>query len=151
MHEDAESRRNFNSVPESLIEAKKEIKEKLDMMKKKKGVFFAIDSNDKFIGFVGVHSLDGESLDRKKAVGIIGVGLQKEFRGKGIARRATKLFVDYVFKKYKLGKISGRCRGFNKASVKLMEKCDFVFESRHKKEAQKNGKFYDNLYYVKAR
>ena len=148
---DKEARRNFNSVPETLSEAKKELKEKLENIKKKKAEFLAIEIDRKFVGFVGIHSLDKKSLNRKESVGVIGAGLHKNFRGKGIVTSVVKLFIPYCFKKFKLGKISGRCREFNRASVRLMEKCGFVFEKRGKKEALKDGKYYDNLYFGRVR
>ena len=151
MHKDGEAKRNFMSVPESLSKARKDIEEILNKAKKKMAETFAIDVGGEFAGFVGVHSLDKKLLNRKGAVGVISFGLRKKSRGQGITTEAVKLFIDYIFKKYKLEKISGRCRAFNKASVKLMEKCGFVFESRHKGEAFKDGKYYDNLYYGRGK
>ena len=151
IHKDKEARKNFMSVHKNLKEARKSIKKAIERKRKKISETFAIDINGKMIGFVNIHSLNEKPLNKIGEIGTIGAGLKKEFRGKGIATKAVKLFIPYVFKKYKLKRISGRCRGFNKASARMMEKCGFVFEGRHKKEVYKDGKYYDNLYYAIVR
>ena len=65
--------------------------------------------------------------------------------------KAVKLITDYSFKKYKIKRISGRCRSFNKVSAKILEKAGYSFEGKHRKEIYKNKKYYDNLYYAKIK
>ena len=153
-HQDIAARKNFMSVPRNVNEAKKELSEEIKEMKKKNSSleFLSVIVDEEFAGFVMIHSLNRKQpLKEKGSIWVISVGLLPQFRGKGLASKVLELFTDYCFKKFKLKRITGRCRSFNKASAKTMEKAGYKFEGMHKKEVYKNGKYYDNLYYARVK
>jgi len=151
--QDKATQMGFMTTPKTLTEARKEIKKRISHYKKKKitAEDFAIEINGEFAGYVGIHSLDENPLTQKGSTGVIGYCLHPKFRGKGIMTKAVKLITDYSFKKYKIKRISGRCRSFNKVSAKILEKAGYSFEGKHRKEIYKNKKYYDNLYYAKIK
>jgi len=112
---------------------------------------FAIEINGEFAGYVGIHSLNENPLKEKGAIGIIGYCMHPKFRGLGITTKAVKFLTEYAFKKYKLKRISGRCRSFNKASAKVLEKVGYKLEGIHRKESYKNGKYCDNIIWAKVK
>jgi [ribosomal protein S5]-alanine N-acetyltransferase len=148
--QDKDTIKGFNSVPKNFKEAKNEVKDKIKRTASKNSFEynFAIDVNGRFAGCVWLHEMNRKPLNSKGAVGTVGYFLHPQFRGNGLATKSVKLIINYAFKKYKIKRVSGRCRSFNKASAKVMEKAGFKFEGCHKKEVFKNGRYYDVLYYA---
>jgi RimJ/RimL family protein N-acetyltransferase len=142
-HHDKEAKRNFMSIPKNLNEARKEVKESL-----KKGITFAIEVNGEFAGFI--HLELNNNLKYKHSA-IISYGIRPNFRGRGIATKATKLVTDYGFKKLKLVRISGKCRTFNKASARVLEKAGFKLEGISRKKILKDGKYLDDMIWAKVK
>ncbi len=75
--------------------------------------------------------------------------MHPKFRGKGLTTKAVKYVVSFAFKKYSLKKIEARCRTFNKASARVLEKAGFVLEGILHKDLKKNGKYLDNMCWAK--
>ena len=96
-HQDEEAKENFTSVPKTLEESKKEIK---DNIKEKKA--FAIEVKGEFAGFI---NLEVNNHPRYKHSAIVGYGIKKDFRGKGLATKALKEITEYGFKELKLVRI----------------------------------------------
>lgn len=152
--QDKETKKGYMSTPKDINEARKELIKKIKRSSGKNAIEynFAIEVNKEFAGYAGIHELKEKPLTSQGAIGTLGYALHPKFRGKGITTKAAKIVVDCAFKKYKnIKRISGRCRSFNKASARVMEKLGFTFEGKHRKEILKNGKYYDNLYYAKIR
>ena len=76
---------------------------------------------------------------------VIGYCLHPKFRGRGIMARAVKLVTKYAFKKYKLKRISGMCRTFNKSSIKVLERAGYKLEGILRKNKMKDGKYVDDM------
>src|SRR5680860_194786 len=96
-------------VPKNIEESKRGVRKDI-LNYKKKGINYerlVIDVDGNCIGFVIIHSLDRKSLSEKGAIGVVGLGLLLEFRGRGIGSRALKLLTNYSFKKFKLKRITG--------------------------------------------
>ena len=142
-HQDKQSKKGFMSVPKNLTEAKKEIKKGM-----KDSIFLAIEVKGKFAGFV---HLKLSKNSRYKHSAIIGYCVHKDFRGEGLATKATKLLTDYGFKKLKLVRISGWCRSFNKASAKVLENCGYELEGIMRKNKFKDGKYFDDMVWAKVK
>jgi [ribosomal protein S5]-alanine N-acetyltransferase len=136
-HKDKEAKRNFMSVPKNLEEAKEEVADGI----KKNLVFFAIEFNREFVGFI---NLKADRYLKNSAV--LGMGVIKKFRNKGLATKAVRKVTEHGFKKIELERISGKCRTFNKASGKVMKKAGYKF-----KEILKKNKFVDDEVWVKMR
>ncbi|MBW2993271.1 GNAT family N-acetyltransferase [Candidatus Woesearchaeota archaeon] len=77
----------------------------------------------------------------------IGYWLGKTYHGKGIAKEALKLILDFGFKKLKLKRIWGRVAHPNKPSFKLLESAGFKYEGKLRKNMFKNNRYYDELRY----
>jgi RimJ/RimL family protein N-acetyltransferase len=75
----------------------------------------------------------------------IGADLHPYFCGKGIGYCAYKKFIDYIFKKYSLHKISLEVLKTNKRAISLYQKLGFITEGEKRDEVFKNGKFVDSI------
>lgn len=95
------------------------------------------------VGIVGLFNLD---LKNKKAGFYITIG-EKEFQGKGIAKKATIYFLKDSFKKFDLEKIYLYTDNDNITAQKLYEKVGFVKEGLLRKELFYKNKFIDRCYY----
>ena len=146
--QDKQTKRGFMSVPKSLQEAKKEVKEHIQNIRSKKSETFAIEVNGEYAGFV---KIDHENWNPKDHRGRIHYCTHPKFRGKGITTKAVKLITEYGFKKLKFKRIMGQCRSFNKASARVLEKAGYKLEGILRKDAFKNGKYYNNMVWAKVR
>ncbi len=141
---DNKTKKGFMSVPKTLGEVKKKIIQKIKESKGKKptGETFAIEVGDKFAGWVGVDKLNQEFFEHR---GNVFYGIHPKFRKKGIATKALKIVTRYAFKKYKLKRLEGWCRTFNKASARVMEKAGFKLEGVLRKNKCKDGKYLNDM------
>ena len=78
-------------------------------------------------GTIGIHAV---SAAHKKAE--IGYWLAKNFRRRGIMPEALGLVLKFCFKKLKLQRVQAGTLIDNVASQKLLKKCGFKFEGRHR-------------------
>ena len=148
--QDEEAKRNFMSTPESINEVKKDIKKHLLNYNKKKpsGEQFIIEVNKEFAGWVTLSNLNIKHHEHQATIGYC---LSKKFRGKGITTKAVKLVTDYAFKKYKLKRIEGWCRTFNKASARVLEKAGYKLEGILRKNKFKDGEYLDDMVWAKVK
>lgn len=138
LQQEKEIKKNFMTVPRTLKEAQNEL-----LSKNSDG--FVIDVAGECAGGIGIHDI----TPNHKAT--ISFWLAKKHRGKGIMTEAVKLVTDYAFKKYKLQRIQGYCRTFNKASAKVMEKAGYKLEGILRKNKLKNGKYLDDMIWAKVK
>lgn len=82
---------------------------------------------DEVIGTIAVLSI---SSAHKKAE--IGYWLAKKFRGQGIMPVAVGLVLTFCFKELKLQRVQAGTLIDNVASQKLLKKCGFKYEGRHR-------------------
>lgn len=135
--------KNFITNPRNKKEAINEFNSKLK--KDKTSDNFIIDINGEAVGEIGLHDI----IPKLKAK--ISAWIGKEFRGKGIGTKATKLICNYGFKKYKLRRIYGNARAYNKMSPRVLKKCGFKLEGIQRKNTLKNGKYYDDFLYARVK
>jgi ribosomal-protein-alanine N-acetyltransferase len=147
---DAQARKMFMATPKSLADAKKELKQDLAKMNKKKPSheFFAIEINGEFAGFIWISEI---SYGYSKHKASLGYCLHKHFRGRGIGTVAIKSITDYAFKKYKLKRMATFTRTFNKASARALQKAGYKLEGILRKNKFKNGKYLDDMLWAKVR
>ncbi|MEO6870170.1 MAG: GNAT family protein [Ginsengibacter sp.] len=81
----------------------------------------------------------------------IGYFIAEPFWGKGIATEAINLMTDYTFKNFNVIRIIAGVFGFNKASMKALEKNNYYLESTRKKAVIKNGQIMDDYIWVKLK
>ena len=148
--QDEEARKGFMKVPRNLAEARKELSKKILEMKKKKSSreIFSIEVDEKFAGYVEINHLNEEHHEHR---GNVGYCIHPKFRGRGLASEALKVLLKYAIKKYKLKRIEGWCRTFNKASVRTLEKSGFKLEGILRKNKLRNGKYLDDMCWAVVR
>lgn len=77
----------------------------------------------------------------------IGYVLHPDFWGKGIMQEVMEAVIDYGFNKMQLHSIEARVNPGNIASIKLLEKNNFVREAYFRENYFYNGKFMDTAIY----
>lgn len=108
---------------------------------------FAIEYEEKCIGSIGL--VLQSDIYRKSAE--IGYFIGEPYWGKGIASKAVEVVLKYGFEQLDLIRIFCGIFDFNKASMRVVEKCGFELESIARKAIIKNGKIHDEYRYVKLR
>lgn len=104
--------------------------------------FFSIFyKTDNFVGIIGAENID-YSFKKAEMKKFIGAG---EFRGKGLGKLSTFLFLYYVFKELNLNKIYIHSLDTNIQNINLNSKFGFELEGILYKEAFMNGNFRDVL------
>ena len=148
--QDEQAKKGFMSTPKNLAEVKKDIRRNIAQYKQKKpaGQEFVIEIKGEYAGHIGMHSLNEKFEEHK---GKIGYCVNKKFRGKGIATEAVKLLTKYAFKKYKLKRIEGWCRTFNKASAGVLKNAGYKLEGILRKNKKKNDKYLDDMVWAKVK
>lgn len=87
-------------------------------------------------------------IDMKNGTGHIHIKMVKEEgRGKGYGTDAVKTLVKYAFDYMRLNCIYANILPYNKASIRLFEKCGFQLEGILRARVFKSGKYMDVLAY----
>lgn len=148
---DAEAKKNFMSNPKGINEARKELLEQLNGMKKKpipSHECFALEINKLTAGFIWIDGMDDKFGKHKAGIGYF---IHKDFRGKGLGTKAIKLLTNYAFKKYKLKRMATVTRTFNIGSRRALEKAGYKLEGILRKNKFKNGEYLDDCLYAKVK
>jgi RimJ/RimL family protein N-acetyltransferase len=95
------------------------------------------------IGIIGLFNID---LKNKKAGFYITIG-SKEYQGKGLAKKATIIFLKHCFNKFNLEKIYLYTDCNNITAQKLYEKVGFTKEGLLRRELFYKNRFIDRYYY----
>ena len=102
-------------------------------------LFFIIrEKSNQRVGFV---SFSNVSYRHQK--GEYGIALLPKYQGKGYAREASELLIDYVFYNLPIRKIFLKAFASNVSAIKLYEKLGFVQEGLLRDEFYKGGRFED--------
>jgi len=97
---------------------------------------------------VGVISLFGKNKNESKHRSEIGYWLGKKYWNKGIMTEAVKLIVNFAFKELDKKKLTIGFLEDNISSRRVAEKNGFKYEYLKKKEAFKEGKYKDIIYFT---
>lgn len=119
-------------------------KNKLEM---KNNIIRVIEIDSLSIGLIGTNYLD---LNNFNAEIYLYIG-EIDAKGNGYGTEAVNLFVNYLFENYNLRKVIVRIFSVNYPSIKLFEKCGFIFEGCQKSQVMfdgKKGEFCDLLWYA---
>lgn len=98
----------------------------------------------------GVIGLTRQSDVYRKSLEI-GYWLGAPFWGKGLATTAVTLITEYAFEKLSCNRLFSGVFSFNKASMRVLEKCGFQKEGIFKKAVWKNGRFWDEHRYARLK
>jgi len=129
---------------QTMEEAAEKMKIILTMVEKRDGIAWAIEVKEskKQIGDISFWRLIKEHYRAE-----IGYGLLPDYWDKGYMREAARCAIDYGFSICNFHSIEANVNPNNAASIKLLEKLNFVREAYHKENYYYNGKFLDSAIY----
>lgn len=144
-YSDSEFLRHYDYSPAfpkselQLIEMIKDVRKSNDMY------IFAIRENiqDKLIGVCGYENI---LWNNGTANLYIGLG-DKEYRGKGIAREALSLAIDFGFMELNFHRVQLSVISYNGAAIYLYEKLGFIKEGVSREFVCRDNKRYDLYHY----
>lgn len=123
------------------VESEKGILEK--MSQSGDPIFAIIDKeNDNLIGNCGLHNVD--HIDRKAEFGIF-IG-NKTYWNKGFGTEATNLILDFAFNAINLNNIMLEVYAYNKAAIRVYEKCGFKTIGKRRQARFISGCYHDVIY-----
>lgn len=102
-------------------------------------IYFIENAKETFIGTLKIYDID--ILSRKASIGIM-IG-NRSFWGKGIATKALKLSLHYIFKILKLEKACAGYQSDNIGMARAFEKAGFHIEGSLKKHIFTDGAIQD--------
>ena len=105
----------------------------------------AIEYRGNFVGSVAIMPQTGWKGHSAE----IGFWVGEEYWGKGIATEALRIMSDLAFSDMKYKKLFAPVLGPNKASMRVLEKCDYVLEGVFKQDVFKGEQYFDGYYYAK--
>jgi len=88
------------------------------------------------------------NIDHKNQNAEVGIYVSGEHQGKGYAKEALSLVINFSFNELNMHKIYATIAEFNRNSIKLFESLGFAYECRKKEDRFSNGRFYDILLYT---
>jgi RimJ/RimL family protein N-acetyltransferase len=104
---------------------------------------FAIETLDDPPVLVGHVALwDARPKDR---CATLGIGLGREYIGRGYGTDAMRVIVGYGFREMGLHRIQLGVAPFNPAGIRAYEKAGFVEEGRHRESVLHDGHWYDEV------
>jgi len=104
---------------------------------------YTITNNDEPVGLIGLLNIDGKN---RKAEYYITLG-GGEFKGKGIAKRASDLLIKESYRTYKLKSIYLYTEVDNLTAQKLFERIGFIKEGLLKEDLIQKGRKVDRFIY----
>jgi len=105
---------------------------------------FAIVVDGEAVGAIGL--VLKNDVFRRSAE--IGYWLGEEYWGRGIVTEAVRAVTDYAFTTFDLCRVFAGVFEWNPASMRVLEKAGYEFESRMKKSVTKDGETIDELIYA---
>ncbi|MDO5138711.1 MAG: GNAT family protein [Oscillospiraceae bacterium] len=102
-----------------------------------------IEADSVPVGLIGLLGIDRKN---KKAEYYILLG-ETEYKGKGIAKRASELLLDYAFSSLQLNKVYLYTEVENIAAQKLFERVGFIEEGRAREDLYSKERFVDRVMY----
>ena len=103
-----------------------------------------IQYHEEFVGSVGITPQVGW----KNHVAEIGYWLGEAYWGQGIATEAVRLMTHYATARLSYKKLFAPVLGPNKASMRVLEKCNYELEGILKYEVSKDKKYFDTYHYA---
>jgi len=123
------------------------IKEILDEQSRKECYMYVISYEErKVVGRINFSSV----IDDKIKSAELGYRIGQAYTGKGIATKAIQMALKLAAENHGLNKIIAGTSSDNIASQKALEKNGFIFAEKTKNYMKVNGKWIDNLSYIRA-
>lgn len=96
---------------------------------------------------IPVGNINTHSCNRIDGIFKYGVGILKQYRGRGYAAEAIKILCKYFFQELDYKKVEVGVYEFNKASIKLHEKLGFIKEGTLRQNHFAMGKRWNTICY----
>lgn len=100
------------------------------------------DTDGEMAGTINTHS-----CERRNGTFSYGVVVSREHRGKGYAREAISLVLNYYFGELRYQKATVHVYGFNRPSAKLHESMGFTLEGLLRRMMYTDGQYFDIMVY----
>ncbi len=128
----------------SIEDAKKLIDVFEDFLQKGEGINWGISlkENSRLLGTICLFKFQPENYRAE-----IGYLLHADFHRQGIMNEAMKPVIDYGFNTLKLHSIEANVNPSNLASIKILEKNNFIREAYFRENYFYNGEFLDSAIY----
>lgn len=110
-------------------------------------------SNDEFMWIIenqeghAVGCINTFGCSRKAGTFKYGLGVVRDFWGKGYAKEAIKIVLKYYFLELRYQKVNVHVYSFNDRSMKLHESLGFQCEGRVRRAIYTNGSYHDEVLY----
>jgi [ribosomal protein S5]-alanine N-acetyltransferase len=108
---------------------------------------FAIEYRGEYVGNISLSK--GTDIHRKSAE--IGYFIGEPYWHKGIATTAVNLITEYGFNNLDIVRIHTGIFEYNKASMRVLEKCGFIKEGVFQKSVLKQGRLWDEVRFAKLK
>ena len=107
---------------------------------------FAIEDND--TGTVmGCATIHWRGRGSNGGDGRLGCFLAGDFQGRGVAKEATQLLIEFGFYTLGMHRISATCLSENKASEKALKNLGFVYEGTMRNHSCRDGVWFDRHFF----
>ena len=110
-------------------------------------VSFAIEVEGAAVGGIGL--VPQTDIFRRSAE--IGYWLGEEYWGRGIVTEAVKVFTEWAFANFDIGRLYAGVFEWNPSSARVLEKAGYEFEARLRKAVIKEDRIGDELIYATIR
>jgi len=109
--------------------------------------FFAIEYNGEYVGNISL--VPCQDVYRQSAE--IGYFIGEPYWNKGIVTKAVNMITEYGFNELGIVRIHTGVFEYNKASMRVLEKCGFIKEGIFSKSVTKQGQLWDEVRYAKIK
>jgi len=130
--------------PYKITDAEKFIKDSQRAWKEKSAYVFGIElkDNKKIIGVVSLNK-----IDKKNKHCELGYWLGKKYWQKGMMSKAVKMILEFAFHKLNMHRVYSRVFASNTASLRVLEKNDFMLEGILFETLWRNGVWHNLMIY----
>ncbi len=88
---------------------------------------------------------------RSRIANLFGLMLHPEFRGRGLARRATVLFTRHLLHDLNYHRVQLECYGYNERAIHHFARSGFIHEGTKRKAYWRNGRWVDGVLFALVR
>lgn len=104
--------------------------------------FAVVDEDDEYLGTISLKNIDLKNNNAEYAI-----SMRKKARGTGVSHDATRLILEYAFKKLKLHKVYLCVLETNERAKRFYEKVGFQCEGNAKEHLYHEGSYKNLLWY----
>ncbi|MDZ7764675.1 MAG: GNAT family protein [Melioribacteraceae bacterium] len=105
-------------------------------------MLFQLKREDEVVGEIKFNRI--RWFNRKAEISLV---IKKEYQKKGYGSEALYSVLNYAFNKMNLHRVEAEVIEYNKASIKLIRKFNFVEEGRLREAKYSDGKYWDIIRY----